>query len=401
MIRARSADISTTVNSTLQLVRSYALTYDYSTFPGVYFDHGDGGGASGRLTLTQMTQYGTDGVGTANLSLPTNVFTYANNRLLSAENGIGGKVSYAYQTLTIGHLPGGALYPLNDPYQNIAMDWKSNGALPQWGINDGHGVMNVIAQAAPSYVYLQDAVGKATPGAVYTYTVEVLCGFCGATMSVRLSVYDGTTETFVTPWVYPTGYSQIVSGTWTAGDNSGGKIELRIYTQNYVPIHSYSLAQPYTKHRVTSKSVYDRVSSPITYTFSYSGAALNDIYQSEAARVTSGRKDPNTEFRGHSLVSVTDPTGARTDNYFLQDDIFTGRAVTTTQYSARGAKLASTINTPQQDLCLGDGVAGRSSAEQLLDYACTAAYGDTNRAGRGLVRRHRLAHHVHRIVDDV
>ncbi|MDE3091430.1 MAG: hypothetical protein KGJ80_18845, partial [Chloroflexota bacterium] len=172
--RLDRVDISTTVNSTLQLVRAYAFTYDYSTFPGVYFDHGDGTGASGRLTLKQMTQYGTDGVG--GMALPTNVFTYANNRLLSVENGIGGKVTFAYDTFAVAHMPSDDLNINVEPYHGSDLGWKSNGVSTQWVLNDGHWVNYITAQSAPYYAYLEKAA-NVIPGAVYTYTVETLRAF--------------------------------------------------------------------------------------------------------------------------------------------------------------------------------------------------------------------------------
>ncbi|MBI4788186.1 MAG: hypothetical protein HY782_14235 [Chloroflexi bacterium] len=80
-------NVSTSNGSVNQLVRAYGLQYDYSTFPGVWA--GWATNQYGRLTLKNITQYGTDGT----TALPTQVFNYQNNRLWQVQNGIGGAVA--------------------------------------------------------------------------------------------------------------------------------------------------------------------------------------------------------------------------------------------------------------------------------------------------------------------
>ena len=70
------------------LVRKYAFGFDYSIDRDPTYTWG--GGATGDLTLRSVNTYGTDGVS----ALPALNFTYANSRLASASNGIGGGPRY-------------------------------------------------------------------------------------------------------------------------------------------------------------------------------------------------------------------------------------------------------------------------------------------------------------------
>ncbi|MCL4394288.1 MAG: hypothetical protein M1482_05700, partial [Chloroflexi bacterium] len=197
-------DVSTTADGSMQLVRKYSFQYDYSLFPGVWNVHDDGSGAYGRLALKQITHYGTDG----QTALPAYTLTYNSSNLLAqAGNGIGGSVSFAYDSVTLG------------------------------------------------------------------------------------------TKTF---------------------------------------------------HRVVTKTTNDGVSPAATWSYAYEGAAVNDAAHSAAAQTGNPRAPAGSQSRGHSKVTVTDPTGAKTATTFLQDDVMAGRAERVEQLDRDGNPMTVVTNNYAQ-----------------------------------------------------
>ncbi len=329
-------DISTTVAGAMQLVRSYRLAYDYSTFPGVYNNHGDGTGASGRLTLKQMTQYGTDGTS----SLPSYTFTYSGNRLLSAENGMGGKVSYAYDSATVTDAPQrwNRYYDYCTAYAACNFGWYGSGAqidgIP-WGSS---GLMNVISQSG--YAYWDS--DRFAPGAAYYFAITVVG--IAQDQNVQLRVWDGVAETPITAWyVPPLNSTTSVGGAFTLSDASSG-MQLRIYTTSTVSVQSSSLLLYSTHHRVITKTIDDGNGAVGTYAHAYGPFAVNDDIHSEDAKTSNPLHPRGTEFRGHAFVQVTDPAGNKTQNFFFQDDLFKGRAHQIVQLDSSNTKYTRTVN---------------------------------------------------------
>ncbi len=324
-------------------VRKYYFDYNWSTFPGVYSDHGDGTGFYGRLTLVAMTQYGSDYTS----SLPPHIFAYTGNRLSQIDNGIGGRVSFVYDSVVAGStgtIWGAAYSPCTgDPPCNFG--WTANTATTQQGTFDNQGLMWVNATSSPGYVYKN--VGPAVPGITYTFSADVFwaaVGGSGWNQSVQLAAYDGGQEKFATGWIYPSGYSQTISGEFSTTD-SGGALELRIYTKDHAPIRNISLQLMNTRHRVIQKTIYDGIENVGTYNYTYQGIAVNDTAHSLAAQSSNPRHVRGMEFRGHESVTITDPTGNKTENHFLQDDIYAGRATSITQLDTGTNKYTRTINT--------------------------------------------------------
>ncbi|MBI4786265.1 MAG: hypothetical protein HY782_04375 [Chloroflexi bacterium] len=83
-----------TTASGMQHVRRYAFTYDYSTFP-TWTNYA--GQVTGRLTLKQITRFGKDQTS----ALPPYSFSYTNDRLSQSANGIGGTVSFTYDSIPL------------------------------------------------------------------------------------------------------------------------------------------------------------------------------------------------------------------------------------------------------------------------------------------------------------
>ncbi|MCL4393975.1 MAG: hypothetical protein M1482_04070 [Chloroflexi bacterium] len=129
-----------------------------------------------------------------------------------------------------------------------------------------------------------------------------------------------------------------------ASNGIGGAV---FYTYDPVTV-GQPLAASVVVHRVASKNVSDGSGSSAPFTYSYVGAAVNDPEHSAAAGTAHWgghpRYDVSTQFRGHSEVVATDPTGAVTHYYFPQDDITAGRALTVTQLSSSGGKYTEVNN---------------------------------------------------------
>ena len=73
--------------------------------------------------------------------------------------------------------------------------------------------------------------------------------------------------------------------------------------------------------------------SSYTTLYSYEGAAVNDTTHSDYVETdpsgTHLTVKPNSEFRGHSHVTETDPDGRKVQTWYYQDDIYKGRAYKT------------------------------------------------------------------------
>jgi YD repeat-containing protein len=103
-----------------------------------------------------------------------------------------------------------------------------------------------------------------------------------------------------------------------------------------------------THYRVQKRIVTDSASKPgqiISYpfTYEYTGAAVNDTVHSTYAgldvTVRSGGSEPNTEFRGHSKVTMTDPYNLKTETYFYQDDVRKGKVSDVKKYDISQGNL--------------------------------------------------------------
>ena len=160
--------ISTTVAGAQQLVRRYVLDNHHDqptgtptppstadTFPGVWQP-----GTSGRLTLWSITEYDASGY-----ALPATTFTYPANRLGQVSNGLGGTVTYNYETVPFATSPTstgvrGWSFP-GDGYSTAGV---SSAVVGTWGSGMALWVTTSGEQAVQFYL------GNFIPGATYCFS---------------------------------------------------------------------------------------------------------------------------------------------------------------------------------------------------------------------------------------
>jgi hypothetical protein len=326
----------------LQLARKYQLTYDYSTHPGVPSQH-SGTTVYGRLTLTQIQQYGTDGAS----ALPAVTFDYnKGGRLKTATNGIGGTVSFTYEQVEVGNH--------GDEYDQDYTTWcatswcsvpsyafwKAQNAA-RWEIKNDPKLKKALyflPKTSPTVSYLYWKVDPFTPGANYVMTNTLVGAFadcsdvgnpCSANDSVvqlRLSTDGGATETNLTDWItIPANTRQALVTSGIVFPDNTKNPQIRLYAKQSPTRHGVwlerTVLQPQnTRHRAETKTVNDGMTAAATFTYAYSGAAVNN------PGVCCTRHPAGSQFRGHAQVNVTDPAGNVTENYFKQDDLYAGKA---------------------------------------------------------------------------
>ncbi len=323
-------DVRTTVSGALQLVRRYTFTYDYSTFPGVW--HGHPYNAAGRLTLKEIKQFGSDG----QTALPAYTFTYSGNRLRQVSNNLGGSVTFDYNSV--------AQFNDNAARRGYAV-WYPEGCVNScnWtphnvdiqSIPFREGSALLISSSGTGYAALR--LNDFTPGVTYLF----LSGLYGES-PVRLRAYDGITETQLGPdGVIPANCPDCAFGGYFTPAHNAPYVEIRIYVQQGgVVVTTGQTALVPTYYRVSARTLQDGQGSAATSTYTYEGAALNRPENS-----TLRRAPLYTQFRGHSRVTVTDPTGAKTEYSFYQDDVKLGQSWKIIQRDASGNTYTQTEHT--------------------------------------------------------
>ncbi|MBI4790951.1 MAG: hypothetical protein HY782_28305, partial [Chloroflexi bacterium] len=325
-LRLKWINVSTSDGATMRAVRKYRLDHDYSTFPGVWH----GGANYGRLTLKSITQYGTDGT----TALPAQVFTYQNNRLWQVQNGIGGAVSFAYEDIRF------------DWAARAVQGWDFSGCSGQgwnpcsneWGPGTANVSMadNAMYIGASGIQYAVLTAPRFIPGIYY----RLHAGFRGEGR-FKLVGYDGVSEKLIHDWDTPWWCPGCDWGGYFKLDHASSQVSIRIYVDNSIVILNNAwLEMDPTYYRVTGRSISDGQGNTATYSYGYTGAALNHPSNSTAGRFAAG-----TVSRGHAQVTVTDPTGAKTEHYFKQDDVYQGRLEKVVQLGANGSKFTQAQNT--------------------------------------------------------
>ncbi|MBI3522394.1 MAG: hypothetical protein HY071_04745, partial [Chloroflexi bacterium] len=294
------------------LVRRYQLAFDYSNDRDGSYNWG--GGVAGDLTLRSVTTIGADGTST----LPPRTFTYTNNRLGTATNGLGGSVTYTYEHL--------ATTPLN-------VAWTGT----EWAPSTASG--NVVGFIFPGSVANTTPVYKACMrlhqqcdfyaleggGFWYCYNIGAcddyggsqnldqfslssILGYCPANLPGTIPMYSVCTQ--------PTYYCYVSDATqsWQCTSQVTGCIDWAI---GNVPDQwglssflTYAYVSAIDRYRVVSKAVNDGRGTTSTTTYSYTDIALSS---------------DGTEFRGHGQVRASDPLGHFVDTWFKQDDAFKSR----------------------------------------------------------------------------
>jgi YD repeat-containing protein len=334
-------DVRTKMDGALQLARAYTFEYDYATFPGVL----NSSGQFGRLTLKKITRRGNDNVST----LPPYTLTYRDNRLWQVANGIGGKASFDYGEFTFSET--NAL--------RGAMSWDFRGcALPNGlpcsqdveqgtAASVGAGVLGDVSAAYIATTGAQYAVLKAkqfTPGVYYRFHSYITLGSEFYPGRFKLVAWDGATntETVIKDWTTLTPCTSCDYGGTFKLPHTAKTLQIRVYVENSIAAITLAwLELVPTYYRVTTRTLEDgQAQPPAAYTYAYVGAALNNPTNSSSYRAPA-----YTQLRGHSKVTVTDPTGAKTENYFYQDDVFQGRTREMVQLDANNIKYTRVVNT--------------------------------------------------------
>jgi hypothetical protein len=98
------------------------------------------------------------------------------------------------------------------------------------------------------------------------------------------------------------------------------------------------------RHRVTAMVVEDGLGGAYTTTYAYDGAAVNDPEHSAVVAAAGGYLNrlvhqAYREFRGHAVVTVTNPGGYQSEHTFLQTDELKGKEVRTRALGASEAEL--------------------------------------------------------------
>ena len=261
------------------LARKYVLGFDYS-IPNVPY----GGGATGDLTLRSLTVYGTDGA----TALPPLTFDYSGSVLASANNGMGGSVSYGYDQ--IAPLYWNCVNYDNDSGNCVPRGWAlATTAGDPW---EGSSLLGVV-----SLTNVQGTIPLYWVCTAYDNDAGN-CSIWGPTTS--LSNYQWWAEA-----------PAVLLGYITTGG---------------VDRHRY---------RVTSRTIDDGLGWSSTTDFAYWSPSF--VYNNPPY------SDP--EFRGHGQVRATDPLGNYTDTFFYQDDALKGRPYQIETRSNAGDLFTQVQNT--------------------------------------------------------
>lgn len=337
-------DIRTTVGGSMQLVRAYVFEYDYSTFPGVWT--GWPSNWYGRLTLKQIKHYGTDGT----TLLPIQTFTYTGNRISQIANGIGGSVSHTYNTAVMTDT--GSRRWAGWDFRGCG-DWRwTSFPCQYYGAVNGSATIVVGGDDLGALSITSNGTGYGflnafsfIPGATYGFNAQVYPGYNEPPARVRLTLFDGISETLLQDW-----NNNCWSWQWGCGLNglfrlsdAANQLQIRIYVDGTVGTQVANLYLYPTYYRVANRTIADGQGNTATFAYAYEGATMN--HPGISNNYWDGRHPWYTLFRGHSKVTITDPTGTKVENYFAQDDIQAGRVLTMTQTNASGALFTRVQNT--------------------------------------------------------
>jgi hypothetical protein len=289
------------------LIRKYVLGYGENgeqIFPGVTWP-GWTGNDGKTLTLTSITEYGLNGTN----PLPATTLKYWPMHFKSMENGYGGKLNYYVDNW---HADNGYDSYLYNP-EGIVYE------PGEWYPDDnGENELDLMKQ------YFQ-------PGVYYKIVADVMP--TAGNSSVQLGLDDGTAHV----------YGSVTNLTWAQWNTitsyvviSGAANQARaLFTCNGgCTLGRYEVFPLVTRYRITNKTINDFVTNTsLTYYYSYEGAAVNDSITSDFVYDDQGgahlMTKPNTEFRGHSHVTETDPDGRKVGTWYNQDDIYKGQAIKT------------------------------------------------------------------------
>ena len=290
------------------LIRKYVLGYGENgqqIYPNATWP------AGGKTpTLTSITEYGLNGTN----SLPATEFTYDSDdmHLSVGDNGYGGSVDFGYT------------------------EWNASSGFENFRCPDGgnYGFGEHYPDDEAPYNYGDDLDWLKTlyqPGGAYKIVATVM-GTQGSSW-IKLGIDDGVTHTYGNQLNLTQGQWNTFSSTVIISTGAS-KARGLFYCTGGCDLGEYTVYPLLTRYRVTSKVLSDVVTGDTyTYQYSYTGAAVNDTDHSDYVEAYPDGSHlmtpPNTEFRGHSQVTETDPDGRKVVTVYEQDDIYKGHATQT------------------------------------------------------------------------
>ncbi|HYE68131.1 MAG TPA: hypothetical protein VEA58_05925, partial [Anaerovoracaceae bacterium] len=336
------------------------------------------------LALKSVSQYGLGGI-SGGSKLPDITFSYSNQMFLTdVDNGQGGKASFNYEPID-PNANGGEGSPFTaaggDPDQNknlyqgggftlavnennyinpLPNGWDTSNGLP---VRPGQGyrltctISGANGKVQFGMYYINEKAG------VKTYSKEIDVVSNGSSYTTNI----------VIPVIYVDPVTGIIYGTNRAtpaikfsNDNGSG---------NRITVTNCSGLPVLTHYRATQRILSDSTTNvSYTYNYAYQGAATNDTAHSTNATLDATRRSgasvPYTEFRGHSKVIITHPSGLRTETSFYQDDINKGRISDSRQYNGSlllNRTITHWIDTP---IIISDGQVSNLCAKKTKNDAC-------------------------------
>ncbi|MGC1377499.1 MAG: hypothetical protein WA821_14800, partial [Anaerolineales bacterium] len=342
------------VFTTVNVIRKYSFVYA-STAPVSWTTTPDGAthaplwpgltwNTTGKTTtLLQVLQYGKGGGGQP---LPATTFSYGDQmHLTRADNGYGGRVEFTYDSdPQYGSKPwyyaanarASQTYPQDfgaagascDTGNFSNYDARSDiGCITNGGMGDSLKVRGsaINTSMLNSWALYNNAI---RPGGVYKF-IPKNPQIVGDNTVLQYGLSDGqNADSF--------GASPVV----LAADASKADVLLRATNTGrgsveYAAFNLLTIQLLTSVYRVRRKTVSDGQDNTYAFTYTYTGAAVNDSAHSASACSDADLKavpqacyqyaEKYSEFRGHSQVTETGPDGRQTITKFNQDDILKGR----------------------------------------------------------------------------
>jgi YD repeat-containing protein len=330
------------------IIRSYDLLYgEDEGYAGYIFPNQSRSDGTGHVsTLRAVQQNGVNNLS----SFPRTVFTYGDGlHLTKAINGYGGRVEFDYISYA-------------------ELDGTTNNSIVEYKFGGGKKCGPVITTTSTSYWYLdsnstvstndctEEQDGQiAVHGRIYNFSNKSPYSASSQTLIRPGRKYRLTAEVTVvnpgTTWWFgiKDGVNELssskqnsigtISQVFTLPSN-GNKFGVYIHAQNLsnpvssgIAITRFEIEALQTYYRVAAKKLYAADNStPYIFNYRYSSPALNDPAHSEAASNCPEFSNSCTEyveeysqFRGHGLVSMTDPYGKTVETTYYQNDLLMGR----------------------------------------------------------------------------
>jgi RHS repeat-associated protein len=331
------------------IIRSYHLTYAANTDTDLIFSGQEFSAGGKRSTLRSIQEFGQGNT----TSLPATTFTYDGLHLTHATNGYGGSVDYEYEMFYWDTVPANHMVyetaPCSTWYQ-----FSGSANYAQCNQRNGQLVLDVAGGAAISSNWYDGIDKMVRPGGAYlikaytspfadnppsSFSVQYGLNTLNTGSSAVYSTQQFTTDGYHTAIVLlPSSASSADPIFMATGAASVSNVSYNLVTSFY---------------RVTSKTVSDGRGNSYEYTYSYSGAAVND--DAHSVGVCPDNPPPYStchaytpkysELRGHQYVTETAPDGKVTVTKFFQDDARKGKPESVTVKDGTGKVMSMTLYT--------------------------------------------------------